>query len=442
MHTGLEDIPLGILLVALILLLVCSAFFSASETATMALNRYRLQDRADKKERKAIVLKNLLDQPDRLLGTILLGNNLVNNAAVAISTIIAWRLYGEYGVAASTGFITIVILVFAEIPPKTIAATHPEKIAYLASYVLEFLLKVLHPIVWFVSAATKIFNFIPGVTEKSSSDSLSADELRMAILASTGHLLTPQESMLLEILNLGSAPVDSVMVPRSKIKGLNLDDELGDLVEQIKSSPFTRLPVYKGTIDNITGELELRKLLQIFDSTEITKDSIKKTAVEPIFAPEGSPILEQIQNLQSEFRHMGIVVDEYGDIKGLVTLREMLEEIAGIVWGQIPEGVTPGIRKDEENDSYLIDAKISIRDLNRVMNWALPTDGPHTLNGMILEHLEDIPEPGETMELNGIKVETVRVRGTAVVIARVTKIAEETAESESEVTEDQLSPKQ
>ena len=408
----------------------------------MALNRYRLQDRADKKERKAIVLKNLLDQPDRLLGTILLGNNLVNNAAVAISTIIAWRLYGEYGVAASTGFITIVILVFAEIPPKTIAATHPEKIAYLASYVLEFLLKVLHPIVWFVSAATKIFNFIPGVTEKSSSDSLSADELRMAILASTGHLLTPQESMLLEILNLGSAPVDSVMVPRSKIKGLNLDDELGDLVEQIKSSPFTRLPVYKGTIDNITGELELRKLLQIFDSTEITKGSIKKTAVEPIFAPEGSPILEQIQNLQSEFRHMGIVVDEYGDIKGLVTLREMLEEIAGIVWGQIPEGVTPGIRKDEENDSYLIDAKISIRDLNRVMNWALPTDGPHTLNGMILEHLEDIPEPGETMELNGLKVETVRVRGTAVVIARVTKIAEETAESESEVTEDQLSPKQ
>ncbi len=440
MHTGLEDIPIGILLAVLILLLFCSAFFSASETATMALNRYRLQDRADKKERKAIVLKNLLDQPDRLLGTILLGNNLVNNAAVAISTIIAWRLYGEYGVAASTGFITIVILVFAEIPPKTIAATHPEKIAYFASYVLEFLLKVLHPIVWFVSAATKIFNFIPGIAEKSSSDSLSADELRMAILASTGHLLTPQESMLLEILNLGSAPVDSVMVPRSKIKGLNLDDELGDLVEQIKSSPFTRLPVYKGTIDSITGELELRKLLQIYDSTEITKENIQNTAVEPIFAPEGSPILEQIQNLQSEFRHMGIVVDEYGDIKGLVTLREMLEEIAGIVWGQIPEGVTPGIRKDEESDSYLIDAKISIRDLNRVMNWALPTDGPHTLNGMILEHLEDIPQPGETMELNGFKVETVRVRGTAVVIARVKKIVEETSESESDETEDQPSP--
>ncbi len=414
----MDDIPIGILLAVLILLIIFSAFFSASETATMALNRYRLQDRVNKKERKAIILQRLIDQPDRLLGTILLGNNLVNNAAVAISTIIAWRLYGEYGVAISTAFITIVILVFAEIPPKTIAASHPERIAFFASYILEFLLRVLHPVVWFVSSATKIFNFIPGVGGKSRSDSLSTDELRMAVLASTGHLLTHQESMLLEILNIGTATVDSVMVPRANIRGVNLDDELSEIIESIQNSPYSRLPVYRGTIDELTGELEIRKLLQSYNFDEIKKEHIQETAIEPIFMPEDSHILEQIKKLQSDMRNMAIVVDEYGDIKGLVTLREMLEEIAGVVGGQLPSGVVPGIRKDEDG-SYLVDAQLNVRDLNRVMNWHFPTDGPNTLNGIILEHLEDIPQSGTSIRVNGYVVETVRVRGTAVVVARI-----------------------
>ena len=325
----------------------------------MALNRYRLADQAAKKNRRAILLQNLLDEPDRLLGTILLGNNLVNNAAVAITTMLAWKFYGEAGVAVATGIITIVILVLAEIPPKTFAALYPEKIAYFASFILNLLQKLLFPFVWILSAVVKLIKMIPIFNQQSSSNSLDSDALRHAVKASEQHFEKDHLELLLGILDLGSQSVESVMVPRSEIHAIDLDDEISDIIEQILKETHARLPVLE---------------------------------------------------------------------KSFVTLHELLSQFAGIIGGPI-ENKIPGIVPEEEG-SFLVNAAMSVRDLNRLMKWNLPTAGPITLNGLIIEQNEDIPQPGMDFHINGHKVETVRVRGTAVDVARVYPIMDSDIEDE------------
>ena len=389
----------------------------------MALNRYRLEDRANKNNRRAVMLRQMLKRPDRLLGTILLGNNLVNNATVAITTILALRLYGDAGVAASTAIITIVILIFAEVPPKTLAASHPDRIAYFATYILNFLQKVLFPFVLFVSYSAKIFDLIPFFQTKTKADSLEVDELRVAVQASESHIASYQQNMLLSVLELGNTTVDSVMVPRAHIHAIDLEDDMSEIIDQIQTCPHQSVPVYEGSIDNIVGELSLRRFLQSkIESSEfsfeLTVDEIKNELREPIYVTDESRLLEQIKRLQVANRSMGIVVDEYGGIKGIVTLKEMLEEIAGVVGGQLP-GTTPGIKK-EQDGSYLVDAKITVRDLNRMLDWDLHTDGPNTLNGLILEQFEEIPHKGISLTIDGHEIETVRVSGTAVEVVRIT----------------------
>ncbi len=413
----LDDIPVGILFASLAVLICLSAFFSASETATMALNRYRLADQASKKNRRAMMLQKLLDEPDRLLGTILLGNNLVNNAAVAITTMLAWKFYGEAGVAVATACITIVILVLAEIPPKTMAALYPERIAYFAAFLLNLLQRLLFPVVWLMSLVVKLIRKVPQFNQRSSSNSLDSDELRHAVKASEQHFKQDHIELLLGILELGSQSVESIMVPRAEIHAIDLNDELVDIIEQILKEPHARLPVYEKSFEQIKGELDIRELLQKYRIDEITKDIILETLKEPIYLPEDTRLVEQIQRLQTAERNMGIVIDEYGEVMGLFTLHELLSQFAGVIGGPIKDKI-PGI-VSEEQGSYLVSAALSVRDLNRLMKWNLPTEGPNTLNGLIIETYEDIPQPGMTFKFNGHRVETVRVRGTAVDVARV-----------------------
>ncbi len=394
----------------------------------MALNRYRLADQASKKNRRAIMLQKLLDEPDRLLGTILLGNNLVNNAAVAITTMLAWKFYGETGVAVATAFITIVILVLAEIPPKTLAAIYPERIAFFAAIILNLLQRLLYPVVWLMSSVVTLIRKIPSLNQHANTQSLDSDELKHAVRASEQHFEHDHLELLLGILELGSQSVESVMVPRSEIQAIDLDDELSDIIEQILKETHARLPVYDKSFQSIKGELDIRELLQRHRIEDVTKQTILESLKEPIYLPEDARLVEQIQRLQSTERNMGIVIDEYGEVMGLFTLHELLSKFAGVIAGPIQDKI-PGI-VPEEQGSFLVSASMNVRDLNRLMRWNLPTAGPHTLNGLIIERNEDIPQPGMTFDINGHKIETVRVRGTAVDVARVHPI---------EMTEDQQS---
>lgn len=400
----------------------------------MALNRYRLADQATKKNRRAIMLQNLLDEPDRLLGTILLGNNLVNNAAVAITTMLAWKFYGEAGVAIATAMITIVILVLAEIPPKTLAALYPERIAYFAAFFLNLLQRLLYPVVWLMSSVVKLIRLIPMFDKKSSTDSLDTDELRHAVKASEQHFERDHMELLLGILELGSQSVESIMVPRSEIHAIDLDDEISDIVEQILKESHARLPVFEKSFEFIKGELDIRELLQRYRIEDITKNTIIEALKEPIYLPEDARLVEQIQRLQHAERNMGIVIDEYGEVMGLFTLHELLSQFAGIIGGPIQDKI-PGI-VPEEQGSFLVSANMSVRDLNRLMKWHLPTEGPITLNGLIIEQNEDIPQPGITFDMNGHKVETVRVRGTAVDVARVYPIPQPVNQDEESFATD------
>ena len=384
----------------------------------MAVNRYRLADQANKKNRRAILLQKLINEPDRLLSTILLGNNLVNNAAVAISTILAWKYFGEAGVAISTAAITIIILVVAEVPPKTIAAIFPERIAFFASSILNLLSKIFYPIVWVLSSVVNMIKSVAGFKQPQETNSLDSDELRVAVKASEQHFGQDQIDFLLGVLDLGTLSVDTVMVPRSDIHAIDLDDEITDIVDKIVSAEYARVLIFEKSFDDIKGELDIRELLQKYDKPQITKKVIESVVKEPVYVPEHSGMLEQYQRLQEDGRNMGIVVDEYGEVTGLITVNELMNEIAGIVGWQLREA-NFGIRQEDGKESFLVSAMISVRDLNRRMHWDLPTDGPITLNGQILKDYEDIPQPGDTFNLNGYSVEAVRTNGSAVEVARV-----------------------
>ncbi len=399
----------------------------------MALNRYRLADKANKNNRRAILLQKLIREPDRLLSTILLGNNLVNNAAVAITTILAWKYYGEAGVAVSTAAITIIILVLAEVPPKTIAAVYPERIAFFAAYILDVLQKLLYPAVWLLSSVVKLIKLIPGFHQTQDQESLSSDELREAVKVSEQHFAPDQMDFLLGVLELGDSSVDSIMIPRAEIHAIEFDDEITDIVERILSESQSRVLVFEKSFDHIKGELDIQELLQAHDRNQITKEIIESHLKEPVYLPENSGLLEQYQRLQEDERNMGVVVDEYGEIIGLITINEMMNEIAGIVGWQLREG-NFGIKEEEGKGSYLVNAMLNVRDLNRKMNWDLPTEGPNTLNGQILKHYEDIPRPGMSFTLNGYPIETVRTQGSAVEVARVfPKIADPDANGQQSI---------
>ncbi len=410
---------LGILVVCLLL----SAFFSGSETGLMSLNRYRLKN-LRKRNRGARLALKLLNRPDRLLGLLLIGNNAVNILASALGTVIAIRLFGDAGIAIATAVLTVVILVFSEITPKTLGALHPERVAFPAAYVLNALMKVLGPAVWLMSSISNVLLRIFGVdTNRRPEDALNSEELR-TIVNESGPMIPPRHKrMLLNILDLEEVTVDDIMVPRQEIYGLDLDADDPALLTRLQASPFSRVAVYREDIGDISGVLHLRMLGQFVNGGIVDRDAIQRAADEPYYVPEGTPLNLQLLNFQKLRRRVGIVVDEYGSVLGLVTLGDILKEIVGEFTAGL-ENDTSEIAR-EANGSYLIDAGASIRDINRTLHWDLPVDGPRTLNGLMLEHLEAIPEANVGLRIGRYGFEIMQLRGRMISRVRASVHAEE-----------------
>ncbi|MDR5900630.1 MULTISPECIES: HlyC/CorC family transporter [Halomonas] len=413
-----DDFPLGLLFGLLFLLVCLSAFFSSSETGMMSINRYRLSHRVSSGEARAQRVARLLARPDRLIGVILIGNNFVNNLAASIATIIAIHFLGDVtGPAVATAALTITILIFAEVTPKTYAAVKPERIAFPASLVLEPLLKLLYPLVWLVNVISNGLLRLIGVRSiDGDGDNLTRDELRTVVHEAGTLIPHRHQAMLLSILDLENVTVNDIMVPRHEVIGINLDDDLDEILTQIRTSQHTRLPVYKGDINNIIGLLHLRNAARFLSRGEVTKAAIVQEAREPYFIPESNPLHTQLLHFQQQKRRIGIVVDEYGDVEGLVTLEDILEEIVG----EFTTGVA-GMQEDirhQEDGSVVIEGTANIRDINKSLGWQLPTDGPKTLNGLILEHLEGFPEGPTSLQVGDVRMEIQAVRDNLITAAR------------------------
>ncbi|PNT89506.1 HlyC/CorC family transporter [Coxiella burnetii] len=406
---------LGILLVLLIFL---SAFFSGSETGMMALNRYRLRHLARKGHVKAQRVVTLLKRPDRLLGVILIGNTFANILASAVATVIAVHYLGDLGVIISTVILTFLILVFAETTPKTLAALYPQRVAFPASLPLQILLRVFYPLVWLVNTIANAFLRIFGVkVSVQGTEVVSAEELRSIVREVIGKGLSGYQQMLLRVLNLGQMTVEDVMVPRNRIHGIDIRDDWHKIVEVLLTSEHDYLPIYRENIDRVIGLLNLRRVMQLLSQQQLTKEKLLKVAEEVYFIPEVTLLNQQLLNFRERNKTVGLVVDEYGDIEGLVTLRDILEEVVGEFATGI-DGATSLVQFQKEG-SYLIDARISVRDLNRIMQWDLPIKGPKTLSGLIIEDLESIPIVGICIRLSGYPMEIVKVSRNAVRLVKV-----------------------
>lgn len=389
----------------LALMLIISAFFSGSETSLMTLNRYRLKHLVKLKHSGAIKAHHLLQRPDHLISLILLGNNFVNVAASSITTVIAIRLYGESesSIAIAAGILTIVLLIFSEVAPKTLAAVKPEILAFPAAWAFTPLLKLLYPIVWTVNLITgQLLNLVGINVKKHNHDLLNKEELKSIVAEAESLMPSRYQKMLMGILDLESATVEDIMTPRNEIVGIDLELPIEEIIRQIKASPHTRLPVYKKSIDRVIGFLHLRKILMVVNNEDFDKQTIINQLIKPSFIPESTPVHKQIHRFKIEKIRIGLVVDEYGDVEGLVTLDDLLQEIVG-------ELITDDVTVREQSDgSFLVDANITVRELNRVTQWSLPTEGPKTLNGLILEFMETIPEPGTSIKLHGYPLEILK----------------------------------
>lgn len=398
--------PLSMLLGILLLMLVLSAFFSGSETSLMTLNRYRLRHLVKLKHSGAIQANKLLQRPDRVLGLILLCNNFVNNFASSIATVIAIKLYAdeESSVAIAAAILTIVMLIFSEVTPKTLATIKPELLAFPAAWIYTGLLKIFYPIVWFINTlAHGLLRLIRVDVSKVGQDQLNKDELKSIISEAESVMPHRYQRMLLGILDLESATVEDIMTPRNEIVGIDLELPIDTIIEQIHNSSHTRLPVYKQNIDRVIGFLHLRNVLVEIHHENFDKQTLISLLSKPTFIPESTPVHTQMLRFKSEKIRIGLVVDEYGDVQGLVTLDDLLQEIVG-------ELIT-----DEENTvckqhdgSYLIDASITVRELNRLTQWSLPTEGPKTVNGLILDFMETIPNSGTSIRLHGYELEILK----------------------------------
>ncbi len=400
------------------MLIALSAFFSSTETALMSVNRYRLRNKARAGHRGARLAERLLERPDRLIGLILLGNNLVNFSASALSTLLALRIGGEPAAAASVGIFTLVVLIFAEVAPKTLAALRPEKLALPASFVYYPLLKVAYPVVWVVNMIANGLLRLLGVSpDDTDGNALSGEELR-TVVAEAGALIPRRHRrMLLNILDLEKATVDDIMIPRSDLAWLDLADDWDDVISQLENSRHTRLPVFRDGMDNIVGIVHLRKVAHHILKHTLKPHALEALIDEPYFVPEGTPLNMQMLNFQSARERVALVVDEYGDIQGLVTLEDILEEIVGEFTTDAAGSMSDVV--DDGDGSYLVNGAINIRILNRTMGWSLPTAGPKTLNGLIVEMLERIPEPGTTLDVGGYRLEIVQTGGPSVRTVRV-----------------------
>ncbi|MDG1943467.1 MAG: HlyC/CorC family transporter [Halioglobus sp.] len=413
----MNEAPLGLLFSILAALVVLSGFFSSAETGMMSLNRYRLKHLQKNNHRGAIRAGRLLERPDRLIGLILIGNNLVNIFASAIATIIAIKLWGDNGIFIATGALTLVILVFAEVTPKTIAALYPEKIAFPASLILHPLMIIFYPVVALVNAVTngllKMLGFDPN---KQNDEHVSSEELR-TIVTHAGQLIPARHrELLLNIFDLEQVSVDDIMVPRNEVYGIDLDDSDADILLRIQSSAHTRLPLWRDGINNIVGVLHMRNISRVITSQGLDRLALEREMEKPYFIPESTPLHTQLLNFQKKKKPLAVVVDEYGEVLGLVALEDILEEIVGEFTSNMAE--TAESIFPQRDGSYIIDGTESVRDINKSLDWSLPTNGPKTLSGLILEHLESFPDANAGLSIGDYRLEILALEGNVVQAAR------------------------
>ena len=412
-----DDTQLASLMVLLVVLLLLSAFFSGSETALMSLNRYQLRHKAREGHRGARLAENLLKRPDRVIGLILLGNNLVNFSMASLVGIITYKIGGEPAAAFGTVALTLVVLIFSETAPKTLAALHPERVAFPAALIYYPLLKITYPFVWLTNFCANGVLFLFGIRASNTElHALTHEELRTVVFEAGSRISTRYRSMLLSILDLEKVTVDDVMVPHNEIIGIDLDGEDEEIERIISDSQHTRLPVYRDNIDQVVGILHLRMLANLA-RTELTKSTLQRLVTEPYFVPEGTPLSTQLVQFQRRKERIAMVVDEYGDIQGVVTLEDILEEIVGEFTTDPADEIDDVV--SEGADTFIVDATANIRELNRSQEWDLPTDGPKTLNGLIVELLETIPAPGTSLEVNGYPIEIMETDDNRVRMVRV-----------------------
>jgi len=414
-----DDMPLGLMLSALAVMLFLSAFFSGTETALMRLNRYRLRHQARSGHHGARLAEQLLARPDRLIGVILLGNNLVNIAAAQLVTFIALRLGGPWWVAMSTFLLTLVVLIFAEVTPKTLAALQPERVALPASFIYYPLLKVTWPLVWAINLMANGLLRLLGIRpEEETGDALTIEELRTVVAESSALLPSRRHAMLLSILELQDITVDDVMVPHNEIVGLDLDEPWPEIMATIRDTRYTRLPVYRDGIDNVVGLLNLRRLVKTSSLENLDLATLNGLLDEPYFVPEGTPLNRQLLQFQRDRQRTGFVVDEYGDIQGIVTMEDILEEIVGkFDTGPLVGG--SAVRTADNGDGYVVHGSANVRALNRTMKWQLPLGEARTLNGLIQEQLEAIPTEGTPLMLGGYPAEILETGDNVVKLVRI-----------------------
>lgn len=416
----MENISTQMLFIILGILILISAYFSGSETGMMSLNRYRLRHLEKEKHKGAKRVSKLLKRPDRLIGLILIGNNLVNIAAASIATVIGIRYFGDvYGMLVSTVVLTLVILIFAEVTPKTLAALYPEKIAFPSSILLSLLLKILFPLVIAVNWITNGILMLLGISsDQREQHSLSSEELRTVVNESGALLQAQDQSMLMSILDLEKVSVEDIMIPRSELVGIDVNNDWKKILKQLTQSTHTRVLLYRDNIDDVVGYIHARDALKLLSRSQFTKATLLRAVRELYFIPEGTPLNIQLLKFQHAKERLGLVVDEYGDIQGLVTLEDILEEIVGDFTTTMTPTPSEAVTLQPDG-SYLVDGSASIRDVNKEMSWLLPTDGPKTLNGLIIEHLEDIPENNLSVRIAGYPVEIVEVSNNRIKIVRV-----------------------
>jgi len=428
----LNEAPLETLFIALVGLLVLSGFFSSSETGMMSINRYRLKHLSKKGDANALRVTELLRRPDRLIGLILIGNNLVNVFATAITTIIAMLLYGDAGVAIGSLILTLVILVFAEVTPKTLASLYPERVAFFASWVLKPLSFLFYPAVSLVNGISKCISKVFGLHKAHATiEHLNPDELR-TVVRDAGDLIPDQhQGMLLNVLDLEKSTVEDIMIPRNEVEGLDITLPVAKLLEQIRNSEYTRLPMYEGDINKVVGILHLRNAARFIrgDDTSVTIEDMRNCANDPYFVPEATPLHTQLLNFQQHKCRMALVVDEYGEVQGLVTLEDLLEEIVGDFTTNSAEEETEDIIPQEDG-SYLVDGGTFIRELNRYLQWNLPQDGPKTVNGLAMEYLESIPDANVGFALGHYRFETTEITEKMIAWVRVYRLDEDTSDEQ------------
>ena len=416
----MDDIPLSSLVIVLSVLLLASAFFSVAETAMMAANRYRLKHRAQRGMRGARLALGLLAQTDQLLGVILLGNTIVAAAAATLAAVITKRLFGEGELALfmSTIAISFALLVFSEITPKVIGATHADRLAPLVSYVLAPMLKLTRPVVWFVNLFVQaLLKLLRIRTPADPSTMLTQEELRSLVLEGSQYFRGKHRTMLANLMDLESITVDDVMTPRTQIHALDLGERASLLRQQLATSYHSRMPVYDDSLDNIVGVLPLKSVVHVQQTGEVDAERLRPLLRPPYFVPAGTPLLTQLQQFQADRQRMGLVVDEYGELQGLVTIEDIVEEIIGEFTTQAPAGQA-NLRR-EADGSVVVDGMVPLRALNRRLGTHFPLDGPKTLNGLIVEHLGDIPDAGVSFRLGTQALEILQTQDRAVKVVRL-----------------------